>query len=138
LVSSSVLLLSKLKQVSEFLLVAAEQATSPGSGPVASDAIGLIGFAWPALSVTRAKPYWQAVFDAGVTSSPQFSLFLARHGDPTTEADGNKKPGGVLTIGGVNSSLFTGEIEFLNMTSPNQMEFWTLDISSTFFSLLQT
>jgi cathepsin D len=97
-----------------------------------------MGFAWPALSASGAKPYWQAVFDAGATTSPQFSLFLARHGDPTTDADGSSKPGGVLTIGGVNSSLFAGEIEFLDLTDPVQLDFWTLDISSVFFSLFSS
>jgi hypothetical protein len=55
----------------------------------------------------------------------EFGLWLG----PTTEDDdpNNLIPGGVLTLGGVNASLFTGSIEFSSMEP--QAAVWELDIS---------
>jgi len=42
----------------------------------------------------------------------------------------SEEPGGVLTLGGTNSSLFTGDIEFLDMPSGVTPSFWLLQMSS--------
>jgi len=55
------------------------------------------------------------------------SFWLTREiNDPNAQAE---EAGGVFTLGGTNSTLFTGDIEFLNMpnTTPS---FWLLQLSS--------
>ena len=60
------------------------------------------------------------------------SFFLTRFLD--VQAATNTEPGGILTLGGTNSSLFTGDIEFLNLAgtqSAQDATFWLLELTGT-------
>ena len=41
----------------------------------------------------------------------------------------SEEPGGTLTLGGTNSSLYTGDIEFLSVSGPIP-SYWLLELSS--------
>lgn len=41
----------------------------------------------------------------------------------------SEEPGGTLTLGGTNGSLYTGDIEFLNVSGPIP-SYWLLELSS--------
>jgi cathepsin D len=90
---------------------------------------GIMGFAWPSIAQSGAQPFWRAAIDSGRTSSPEFGLFITRYQDDLSAR--NEEYGGSLTFGGVNSSLFTGDIEYLNLTDPkSELDFWALTIAS--------
>jgi cathepsin D len=90
---------------------------------------GIMGFAWPSIAQSKAQPFWKAVIDSGRASSPEFGLFITRYQDDLSARD--EEYGGSLTFGGVNSSLFTGDIEYLNLTDPgSELDFWALNIAS--------
>jgi cathepsin D len=47
--------------------------------------------------------------------------------------DGNAQvtePGGVLTLGGTNTSLYTGDIQFLDMPNSAMPSYWLLSLKS--------
>ena len=60
--------------------------------------------------------------------SAEFSFWMARStGDAA--ADGTE-PGGVFTLGGTNTSLFSGEIEFLSLAGGSTPTYWLLPLQS--------
>ncbi|KAJ6598213.1 acid protease [Mycena vulgaris] len=86
---------------------------------------GLIGLAFQGLAETRAVPFWQAVINSNQLSSPEMAFQLARS---QSESD---EPGGTFTLGGTNSSLFTGNIEFHDVVVESSTPtFWLLPLSA--------
>ncbi|KAI8993951.1 aspartic peptidase domain-containing protein [Trametes punicea] len=105
-----------------FVLV--EQMTS---GLLDGDVSGIMGLAFQALASTEAVPFWQTLVNNGQFSSSEFSFWLARHLDDVNPPD--EQPGGVMTLGGTNSTLFTGDIEFVSLAVSNPPAFWMLELS---------
>lgn len=87
---------------------------------------GIMGLAFSSIASTHATPFWQALSSAGQLSSPELSFWLTR-ADPNSQSDDN--PGGVFTLGGTNSSLFTGDIDFNNIPANSQASFWLQGLS---------
>ena len=90
---------------------------------------GLMGLAFQSLADTESVPFWQALINDNLLSSPEMSFWLARD---TTSAQ-NLEQGGVFTLGGTNSTLFTGNIEFINLVSADEPSFWLLSLNSKYF-----
>jgi cathepsin D len=63
--------------------------------------------------------FWRALLAEQQGTSPEFGLWVSH---PSNSSD----KGAVLTLGGTNSSFFTGDIEFLDL---NQANSWALNIS---------
>ncbi|OJA13873.1 hypothetical protein AZE42_12977, partial [Rhizopogon vesiculosus] len=70
-------------------------------------------------------PFWETLYLSGQLSEPLFSFYLERYiNQPLI----NSSPGGILTLGGTNSSLYQGSIEYTNLTfAPS---YWILNVSS--------
>ena len=94
-----------------------------------------MGFGFSTIASTRATPMWEALLNDNKFSSPLFSFWVTRFNNVPTATE--LEPGGLLTLGGTNSSLFTGEIEFVNMPSDIPPSFWLLTMTSgwLFFGL---
>jgi len=92
---------------------------------------GIMGLAFTSLAETGATPFWLTLMNGGQTSSPEMSFFLARLVDVPNAPQ--EAPGGTFTLGGTNSSLFTGSIEFINIVNGNPPSFWLLPISQIMF-----
>lgn len=90
---------------------------------------GIMGLAFAPLANTHATPFWEALVGGnGVLSSPEMAFWLQRT-DPQTPNEIDA--GGIFTLGGVNNSLFTGDIEYLNMpTTPQGPAFWVLNVET--------
>ncbi|KAK0475555.1 aspartyl protease [Armillaria novae-zelandiae] len=88
---------------------------------------GIMGLAFVQIASTQATPFWQALVNGNQLTSPEMSFWLARHRGETNVQP--EESGGVFTLGGTNSSLFTGDIEFLNMpvSTPS---FWLLELQA--------
>lgn len=92
---------------------------------VNDDSSGIMGLAFERLAGTESTPFWQALAEGGELTSKEMSFWLARSGiDQTSQTD--VRFGGVFTLGGTNSSLFSGDIEFLDLVG--EPAFWTLDL----------
>ena len=94
-----------------------------------------MGFGFQTIASTQAVPFWQALVNANKFGEPLFSFYLTRFGNVNNAAD--LEPGGVLTLGGTNSSLFQGDIDFVNMPSDATPSFWLLDMTSLYSSFSQ-
>jgi cathepsin D len=100
------------------------------SGLIDGSVSGLIGLAFQDLAETEAVPFWQALATDNQLSSPEMAFHLAR----STNVD--DEPGGTFTLGGTNSSLFTGDIEFHDLVDSSPPTFWLLSLSGIHFTLL--
>jgi cathepsin D len=85
---------------------------------------GALGLAFAGNAHTTNTPVWQAAL--AQAPSPEFAIWLRR--TKGTKSAGTEGPGGVFTLGGVNASLFSGDVEYLNVTGPED-SFWQLNIS---------
>ncbi|KAF7981920.1 hypothetical protein HWV62_31531 [Athelia sp. TMB] len=106
-------------------LLAVTQLTS---GLLSGSVSGILGLAYQALASTNAVPLWQALTNAGDWTAPEMSFYLTRYiNDFSASAN---EPGGVLTLGGTNTSLYSGAIEYQNMPSSNDNTYWLLEVSA--------
>jgi cathepsin D len=89
---------------------------------------GIIGFAFQGVSVTGAVPFWQALINQNSFTNPEFSVFFTRFvNNPTAQTE---EPGGTLTLGGTNATLFQGDIDFQSFTPPQSGgTYWLQTIS---------
>lgn len=83
---------------------------------------GIMGLGWG--TGPHAKPLWQAMFGAGLFETAQFGIYLERDLSTHTE-DMTTAPGGQLTLGGVDESVMTGDINWVDMVQMNQ-PWWTV------------
>ncbi len=98
-------------------------------GLLDGDVSGILGLAFEALASTQATPFWQTLINNNQFNSPEISFFLERHLDDQNPPE--EQEGGVMTLGGTNSSLFTGDIEFLPLSETAPAKFWLLEMTST-------
>ncbi|XP_020368736.1 gastricsin-like [Rhincodon typus] len=63
---------------------------------------GILGLSYPALSAGGATPVFDGMMQNNLVSSPVFSVYLGR--------EPNSQHGGEVTFGGIDNSLYTGEI----------------------------
>ena len=94
------------------------------SGLLEGSASGLLGLAFPAIASTKSTPFWQAL--GSQLSASEMAFYLTRFNGDSSAKD--EEPGGVFTLGGTNSTLFTGDIEFINMPTGTPT-FWLLSMS---------
>lgn len=89
------------------------------------DVSGILGLAFGDIAATQATPFWQTLWQNGQLSSPEMSFWLTRYLDVIEARD--NEPGGVFTLGGRNTTLFSGNVEFINIPS-SIAGFWTLPL----------
>ncbi|KAH8980926.1 acid protease, partial [Lactarius hatsudake] len=90
--------------------------TDTTSGLIDGALAGIMGLAFQGIASTDALPFWQALVNDNLFTNPEFSFFITRFVDDASAKD--EEPGGVLTLGGINTTLYQGDIDFRNFTSP--------------------
>lgn len=85
-------------------------ATTTTSNLLSKPVSGLMGLAFQSISSSRATPFWQALATSGALDQPLMAFQLTRFTDDTTANE--LEPGGTFNLGAVNTSLFTGSIDF--------------------------
>ena len=89
---------------------------------------GLMGLAFPALSATNSVPFWLVLTNDSQLSTPEFSIWLGR--DRNQADQSALVSGGAFTLGGTNSSLFSGEVQFTDIALP--AGFWQVSLTSKY------
>lgn len=97
----------------------AEAVTEPGAAFVLSKFDGILGLAYPSLSVDGLTPVMQALQEAGQLAAPRFAFWLSK--DPTTS------PGGVLFLGGVDKAYYRGPLHYVPVT---RKAYWEFDVDT--------
>ncbi|KAK7023139.1 peptidase A1 domain-containing protein [Favolaschia claudopus] len=93
-------------------------------GLIEGSVSGLIGLAFQGLAETASPPFWQALATGNKLSTPEMAFQLLR----SQSAD--DQPGGTFTLGGTNSSLFTGSIEFHDLVNASPPTFWQVQLQA--------
>lgn len=106
------------------------QVTTTTAQLLSGSVSGILGLAFSTIASTRSVPFWEALLNANQLASPEMGFWLTRFNDQRNAAE--EEVGGVFTLGGVNSTLYTGEIEFLNMPAQSQPTFWLLNLQSVY------
>ncbi|KAF7351968.1 Acid protease [Mycena venus] len=84
--------------------------------PVPLPCSGSIGLGFAPIAQTTNLPFWRAILEGKDISAPEFSIWLSHNG-------------GAITFGGVNNSLFSGDIDYLDLAETNST-YWALDIAA--------
>ncbi|KGL81360.1 Gastricsin [Tinamus guttatus] len=92
--------------------------TEPGTSFLYSEFDGILGLAYPSLSAGGATTVMQGLLQENLLDEPLFSFYLS--GQEGTD-------GGELVLGGVDSSLYTGDITWTPVTLT---EYWQIAIDS--------
>ena len=94
------------------------------SGPIS----GIMGLGFQALSNTQSTPFWQTLLNNGQLANSEMSFYIARNA-ATVSSNSQETDGGVFTLGGTNSSLFQGDIDFNNFPSGSTPSYWLQTVS---------
>ncbi|GBE86151.1 Aspartic protease [Sparassis crispa] len=88
---------------------------------------GLMGMAWQQIASSGATPFWETLEQtSGSLSEPLMAFQLTRFGNDTNARQ--LEPGGTFTLGGVDSSLFTGNIDYQDIPS-GEIGYWIQELS---------
>ncbi|XP_053103188.1 gastricsin-like [Hemicordylus capensis] len=93
--------------------------TEPGTNFVYAQFDGILGMAFPAISSGGATTVMQGLIQENLLDAPVFSFYLS--GQESTQ------DGGELVLGGVDSSLYSGQIVWTPVT---QAAYWQIGIES--------
>ncbi|EPQ56668.1 aspartic peptidase A1 [Gloeophyllum trabeum ATCC 11539] len=96
------------------------------SGLLNNPVSGLLGLAWNTIATSGATPLWQTLAGSGAWDSPVMSFHLTRFVDDSQAQ--TLEPGGSFTMGFVNQSLYTGDIDFQNIPSGSE-SYWILPLT---------
>ncbi|KAJ6568774.1 aspartic peptidase domain-containing protein [Mycena capillaripes] len=100
---------------------------SVANGLISGSVSGMMGLAFGTISSTKAVPFWQGLILSNQLAAPEMAFWLTRFLDTEFQEE---EPGGSFTLGGINSSLYQGDIEFLPLAGPSQPTYWLLNLSA--------
>jgi len=92
-----------------------EATTQPGVTFIVAKFDGILGMAFDSISVDHVTPVWYNILSQNLVRSPVFSFWLDKNPRGAS--------GGELTLGGVNSDLYTGDFSFVPLTSETYWQF---------------
>lgn len=88
---------------------------------------GLMGLAFQALTVdpTTVTPWWQ-VLAQSTWQDPEFGVFMRRFRGQAS-AGRVENNGGEIVFGGLNTSMFVGQMNYISITGSNQ-DYWRIPV----------
>ncbi|PWN43091.1 acid protease [Ceraceosorus guamensis] len=101
-------------------------------GTLNAPASALMGMGFETLASSAATPFWEVLAQSNKLSQPLFTFQLRRNNNNPTVISGTTlasqlQPGGVFTLGELDSNQYTGDITYTSLTSP---AYWTIPIDS--------
>jgi len=88
---------------------------------------GLMGLGWQPIASSDAVPFWQTLASSGAWDEPVMAFQITRFLNISQTR--SLEPGGTFTMGTLNSSLYTGDIDYVNLPD-NAVTYWTLPLTS--------
>ncbi|KAH8093239.1 aspartic peptidase domain-containing protein [Cristinia sonorae] len=87
---------------------------------------GLMGLGFQGIASSGALPFWQAIVKSNQLDSPLMSFQLTRMNNASNAR--SLEFGGTFTLGAVNNTLFTGDIDYQNIPD-GAPGYWILPLS---------
>lgn len=88
---------------------------------------GILGLGFQSIATSRAVPFWETLARSqGSLDEPVMAFHLSRFVDDDSAR--NAEFGGSFTIGTVNSSLYTGDIDYQDIPD-GKVNYWTLELT---------
>lgn len=100
--------------------------TQATSGLLSTPVSGLLGLGWQSIASSKASPLWQTLANSGAWTDPVMAFQLTRFINGSNV--NAEEPGGSFTMGFVNSSLYTGTIDYQAL--PSTPSYWLLPMKS--------
>ncbi|XP_053417490.1 pepsin A [Nycticebus coucang] len=91
--------------------------TEPGSFLYYAPFDGILGLAYPSISSSGATPVFDNIWNQGLVSQDLFSVFLSS----------NDQSGSVVMFGGIDSSYYTGQLNWIPLSSEG---YWQITVDS--------
>lgn len=85
-----------------------------------------MGLAWQSIASSGAEPFWQTLASSGTWDEPVMTFQMTRFNNISQARA--LEPGGTFTMGALNSSLYTGAIDYVDLPS-NAVTYWTLPLT---------
>ncbi|TXT12100.1 uncharacterized protein COLE_02510 [Cutaneotrichosporon oleaginosum] len=104
-----------------FGLVEETQAQGVGSSS------SLMGLAFQSIASSGATPWWQYLAE-NTWRNPEFGVFMARFRGQRRVQDVEQQ-GGEIMFGGVNTSLYQGDINYIDIASTDE-DYWRIPIEA--------
>ena len=102
--------------------------TDTSEGLLSDGLSGIMGLGFQTISALQTTPFWETLYNQSKLSSPVFSFYLERYVNDPQQI--TAAPGGTFTLGGTNASLFTGNIDFIDMPSGTIPSYWLQQVQS--------
>ncbi|KAI0369096.1 acid protease [Pilatotrama ljubarskyi] len=97
------------------------------SGLLNEPVSGLMGLGFASIAASGATPFWQTLVENdGTLDSPLMAFQLTRYANASNVQ--NLEPGGTFTLGAVNSTLYTGDIDYQDIPD-GQEGYWIQQLS---------
>lgn len=74
----------------------------------------------------RSTPFWQTLVNNNAWAQPVMGFYVARWLNASNPQE--VEPGGVFTMGGTNTSLYTGDVDFIDLPNGSAGGFWSIPI----------
>lgn len=109
----------------------AAEVGTVASGVVSAPASGLMGMAFQTLATSGATPFWEVLAKSNVLQTPAFTFQLARNALTATSAT-DTNPGGVFTLGEIDTNQYTGDITYVDLPTTTEGEegYWAIPVDS--------
>ncbi|KAG9100757.1 hypothetical protein FS749_013054 [Ceratobasidium sp. UAMH 11750] len=96
------------------------------STPVPGDITGLMGLGFKNLATSHATPFWEALVSNGKWAEPVMSFWMTRYNNVSSADDAEF--GGEFTMGGTNTALYTGDIDYVALPNASNPTFWAIPL----------
>ncbi|SCV67217.1 BQ2448_5863 [Microbotryum intermedium] len=87
----------------------------------------LAGLGWQPLAASGATPFWENLNNAGVLPFPGFAVQLTRFVNISSAT--SVEPGGLLTFGYLNTTLYRGDIHYTSIPTGMQ-SYWVIPMAA--------
>ncbi|KAE9395681.1 acid protease, partial [Gymnopus androsaceus JB14] len=94
---------------------------------LSSPVSGLMGLAFQTIASSGAMPFWETLVASSAWTEPLMAFQLTRYNNDSSMED--LEPGGMFTLGAINTSIYTGDIDYNNLPD-NETSFWLQTISA--------
>jgi len=85
-----------------------------------------MGLAWQSIASSGAEPLWQTLASSGAWDEPVMTFQITRFSNISQVR--TLEPGGTFTMGTLNSSLYTGDIDYVDLPD-DAVTYWTLPVT---------